>query len=347
MIDLSTLPLSITIGLFAFAAVVIGLAGWRLADVADTLADRTGMGEALAGALFLGAATSLPGIVTSVTAAYDGFAELAVSNAIGGIAAQTVFLAIADAFYRPANLEHAAASIANLMQGALLIVLLTMPLLATTTPEVSLFGIHPATPLMFAAYIYGMHMIAQARNEPMWYPNRTAQTREDIPEEASRAQSIVQLWGRFAVLALIVATAGWLVARTGISISERTGLSQTAVGALLTAIATSLPELVTSIAAVRQGSQTLAVSGIIGGNAFDTLFAAVADIAYREGSIYHAITGQQAFFITLTILLTSVLLLGLLRRQERGIANIGFESFFVLVLYLGAATFLLLNGGTN
>jgi cation:H+ antiporter len=95
---------------------------------------------------------------------------------------------------------------------------------------------------------------------------------------------------------------------------------------------------------VRQGAQTLAVSGIIGGNAFDTLFAAVADIAYLDGSIYHAITNQQIFFITLTILLTGILLLGLLRREERGIANIGFESFLVMVLYFGAAVFLVING---
>jgi cation:H+ antiporter len=105
-----------------------------------------------------------------------------------------------------------------------------------------------------------------------------------------------------------------------------------------------LPELVTSVAAVRQGSQTLAVSGIIGGNAFDTLFAAVADIAYREGSIYHAITSQQTFFIVLTVLMTGILLMGLLRRQERGIANIGFESFFIMLLYVGAALFLMWNG---
>jgi cation:H+ antiporter len=121
-------------------------------------------------------------------------------------------------------------------------------------------------------------------------------------------------------------------------------MSETAVGGLLTAIITSLPELVTSIAAVRQNAQTLAVSGIIGGNAFDTLFVAAADVGYREGSIFHAITERQMFFMALTMLLTAILLLGLLRREERGPANIGFESFFILLLYLGAAAFLIWNG---
>jgi cation:H+ antiporter len=41
---------------------------------------------------------------------------------------------------------------------------------------------------------------------------------------------------------------------------------------LITSTCTSIPELVTAVAAVRQGSLTLAVGGIVGGNAFDTLF---------------------------------------------------------------------------
>ena len=88
------------------------------------------------------------------------------------------------------------------------------------------------------------------------------------------------------------------------------------IGGLFTAVATSLPELVTSVAAVRQGALTLAVGGVIGGNAFDVLFVAFSDVAYRGGSIYHAITSQQIFVIALTLLLTGILLLGLLRRKK-------------------------------
>jgi cation:H+ antiporter len=341
------LSLPVAIGVFVASALVIAVAGWRLADVADTLADRTGLGEAIAGAILLGAATSLPGIVTSVTAAWQGYPELAISNAIGGIAAQTIFLAVADGAYRSANLEHAAASVPNMMQGTLLIVLLTMPLIATMTPAVSFWNIHPVTPLMFVAYIYGLRITRYARDWPMWKPRQTEETREDAPEPEAQQANLGSLWAQFVALGALVGVAGWAVGQTGITIAEQTGLSETAVGVLLTSIVTSLPELVTSVAAVRQGAYTLAVSGIIGGNAFDTLFAAVADIAYREGSIYHAITNQQSFFIALTILLTGILLLGLLRRQERGFANIGFEGLYIILFYLAAAGFLLFNGGAG
>lgn len=341
-ISLAELSLPVVVALFCAAAVVIGVVGTHLSRIADILADRTGMGEAIAGAIFLGATTSLPGIVTSVTAAIENHPELAISNAIGGIAAQTVFLAVADVVYRHANLEHAAASVSNMLQGTLLIILLAIPLLAANTPPISFLGLHPASLLMFAVYLYGMRMASQARTHQMWYPHQTAETQRDVPDTQVTSESLWSLWLRFGMFALLLGGAGWLVATTGMRIAEQTGLSETAVGGFLTAIATSLPELVTAVAAVRQGSETLAVGGIIGGNAFDTLFAAVADIAYRPGSIYHAMTERQVFLIALTIVLIGILLMGLIRREKQGIANIGFESFFILLSYAGAALFLLL-----
>ncbi|WPL16465.1 hypothetical protein Thiowin_01419 [Thiorhodovibrio winogradskyi] len=90
----------------------------------------------------------------------------------------------------------------------------------------------------------------------------------------------------------------------------------------------------TTVAAVRQCALTLAVSGIIGGNTFDVLFLVLADTAYRKGSIYHAIGPAPLFLISLAILLTATLLLGLIQRQRHGLANIGFESVAVLGFYL-------------
>lgn len=137
--------------LFLLAAAAIGIAGTRLSGVCDRLADRTGLGEAFTGAVLLGAATSLPGITASVTAAVDGLPTLALSNAIGGIAAQTAFLVVADIAYRRANLEHAAASVPNMMQACLLIVLLAMMLVAMSVAPVTVAGIHPLTPALLLA----------------------------------------------------------------------------------------------------------------------------------------------------------------------------------------------------
>lgn len=64
MPDLTALPLSYVLALFVMSAAVVGTAGVWMVTTTDRLADRTGLGEAIAGAVFLGVATSLSGTIT-------------------------------------------------------------------------------------------------------------------------------------------------------------------------------------------------------------------------------------------------------------------------------------------
>ena len=336
------MELSQAITLFIFSASLIAFAGTKLSRTADQLADLTGMGEALFGAIFLGAVTSLSGVITSVTAAFNNHPELAVSNAIGGIAVQTVFLSIADISYKRVNLEHAAASFANLMYGVLLLGLLSIVLIGFSGPDISLFRIHPLSILIIIFYIAGSKLISSAREKPMWKPKITVETVRDLPDqEHLKNLSLKKVIIKFILLALAVSVSGYAVAESGIVIAATTGLSESFVGTLLTAVATSLPELIVSIAAVRQNALTLAVGNIIGGNSFDVLFVAFADIAYRNGSILHAVTRNQFFIVALTMLMVSTLILGLLHREQKGIGSIGWESFLIIILYIAGNSFLL------
>ena len=322
-------------------AAIITVAGTRITGVVDQLADRTGIGEAAAGAVLLGASTSLGGSVLSVTAAWNGHAELAVSNALGGIAVQTFFLAVADMVYRRANLEHAAASLPNMMQNGLLICLLALILFAPYLPDVTIGGVHPVTPVLLAVYLYGLYLVRAASESPMWFPSVTGETREDKPDDVTAMPPMSRLWIEFLVLMAILGIAGWALEPAATVIANRTNLTQTVVGVLLTAVSTSIPELVTSVAAVRRGALTLAVGGIIGGNAFDTLFTAASDIAYREGSIYHAMPEDSKFWAALTLLMSGVLMMGLIRRERHGIGQIGMESVVIMALYVFGVVLLL------
>lgn len=164
-----------------------------------------------------------------------------------------------------------------------------------------------------------MRLSSQANEDPMWRAKDTDETELDKPEEET----------------------AWQGSRTWLEFADKSGLGQTAVGAIFTAVITSLPELVTSITAVHQGALTTAVGGIIGGNAFDVLFLALSNIAYRGVSIYHAMTDGHVFIIAISIIITGILLLGLLRREKHGFAGIGFESALILTIYVGAVWMLL------
>jgi len=299
-----SLPLLLLIG--SGAAMVILLVGLRMTTLADRIADRTGFGEAVVGGVLLGAATSFSGTIVSLTAALDGRASLAFSNGIGGIAAQTAFLAIADIVYRRANLEHAAAEIANIFQCGVLLALLAIPFAASTAPEVALWGIHPASFLLVVVYAYGVAATARLREKPMWRPVETDETRTDEPEEGDTADKPARwllIW--FLLLMVFLGLAGWAIGQIGNQLTDRLGLS----------------------------ASLVAVGGIIGGNTFDILFLTISDAGYRSGSIYHAVGSQDLFWLAVGMLMTAVLLLGLIFREKQGPGSIGRESIALLSIY--------------
>lgn len=321
--------------IFILTAATIGFFGVKMTHVARKLAADTGMGEAIMGAVFIGASTSLSGITASITAASIGHAEMSVSNALGGIAAQTFFLAVADMFYRKANLEHAAASAENLMMTAFLMTLLAIHLTAFAVPQLQIFSIHPISFLLIISYILGVKLLARTHSMPMWLPRMTSETHaEGKVEKIHLHEFSSKAWTKFLMYSVVVAFSGWLLSKTGIAIANQSGLSEGLVGGVFTAVTTSLPELVIAITAVRLKSLTLAVGDIIGGNAFDTLFISVSDFVYQEGPIYASVSAIEHYWLAITLLMTGIILMGLLHREKHGIANIGWESFLVFLLYI-------------
>jgi cation:H+ antiporter len=313
-------PLRAQVAVLAAAAAAVAFAGTLLAGVVDVFA----------GARFVGGATSLPGIIASVSTAAQRHPGLAIGNALDGLTMQTIFLAVADLFCRRAKLEHAAASTVGLAQGTLLVALLALSMLAANGPEVTLLGFHPVTPLLFSACGAGRWLLTAIREYPMWSPVMTPATQaeevggdngvgnertekgEDLAVGPYRDNPTGRLCLLFALYAGITGAAGYAVGEASIALVGKTGLSETVVGTVFIAATNSLPELVTAVAAVCAGAVSLAVGDVISGNAFEVLFLAAADVAYRDGSLYHCFEASNAFTAAMAILMTGVLLLGML-----------------------------------
>jgi cation:H+ antiporter len=114
------------------------------------------------------------------------------------------------------------------------------------------------SPLIILGYVAGLRFVADAHRHPWWQAEKSEETQEDVPdddtdEDADDRESTASLWVKLLLLAAVTGVAGWALARAGSTIAAETALSATLVGALFTSTATSLPELVTTIAAVRRG----------------------------------------------------------------------------------------------
>ena len=329
---------------FVVATAVVAITAPRMTRVTETLSDRTSLGSALFGAIFLGASTSLPGIVVTVTAALRGQAGLAAANALGGIAAQTMFLALADVAHR-GPLQRAAVSRKVMAELALVVGLLALVLIGIGAPQ-AVLGVHVVTPLLVLAYLGGMVVVRQqpgSKEATGEEASSTDQPRAKEPGGADHGQrSSGRLWWRYAMLVALLGAAGAGLSLAIGPLASAIGLNLTAAGAILTALATSTPELLTAVAAARHGSLGLAVGDIAGGNAFDVLFLFAADIA-ALGALYRSLSGTHVLLTGAALLLNAVLLMGFIRRGQGILGRVASESVLVLLVYAVMAVAMLVG----
>ncbi|MEL0018760.1 MAG: hypothetical protein VW709_02725, partial [Rickettsiales bacterium] len=145
-----TLPLAANAVLFAALAAAIWVAGTRLSLLADAIGDKTGVGQAIMGLIFLAAITELPELVTTAAAALKGNAALALNNMFGGIAMQTAILAVADASVLHVTLTSFPRKSTPVLEAALLILLLAAILAVSAVGDVALVGWVGAGVVLFA-----------------------------------------------------------------------------------------------------------------------------------------------------------------------------------------------------
>lgn len=337
------MALPLNLALFAVAAGAIWWAGTRLERLTDAIARRTGLGNAFAGLLLLAAATSLPEIATTVTAVVGGNVELAVHNLLGGVAFQVVVLVIADAAGRRGPLTRFAPSFGLLMQGVGVVLMLGVAIAGLALASDAQFGVlvgpigvglNPILLTLPVAYLGILRLTRSAEGSPPWRPVNAPPPEETDNEERRYGGSGKRLGLAFAGFAGLVTAAGWAAATLADTMAQQTGLGSGFVGATLLAAATSLPEISTTVAAVRHGNEDLAVSNVFGSNGVDVALLALASVLAGDTFTDGAPT-SAVFTAALGTVLTCLYLWGLLERSDRAVARVvGIDSVAVVALYL-------------
>jgi cation:H+ antiporter len=338
------LPLWLNLVVFAIAATTIWWSGTRLERYADVIARRTGLGQAFTGMLLLAAATSLPEVATTLTAILIfNDATLAVHNLIGGVALQTAILVIADASKgRRGALTFFSPQFVLLIEGVGLLLLLQIVMAGMTAKgvpvvlDVSLWLV-----LLLGAYVGLMYLVYRYRDQEPWKPTHTAQGEPETEEQEQQQETTTaRATLGFAVMSLLVLLGGWAATASAESLAHQTGLGSAFLGATLLALATSLPEVSTTVTAARRGRYATAISNVFGSNAFDVVLLLLADLLYRNGSVLAHSAGSLVFVAALASGMTCIYLWGLMERENRTIWLTGTDSVVVLSVYLGGVTVL-------
>jgi cation:H+ antiporter len=137
----------------------------------------------------------------------------------------------------------------------------------------------------------------------------------------------------YLVSAMAILIAAPFLSEAAGKLAELTGLGKTFVGTTLVALCTSLPELVSTLAAVRMGAFDLALGNIFGSNAFNMILLAPLDLIYK-GPLLASVSKVHIFTSFAAILITSVAVMGQLYQVEKRKRFVEPDALLVITLVL-------------
>ncbi|HLT58012.1 MAG: sodium:calcium antiporter [Limnochordales bacterium] len=328
---------------FLASALAIVVAGTALSRAADVIAEKSRLGGLWVGSILLAGATSLPEVVTSISAGVMGLPDIAVGNVFGSNVFNLFIIALADlvegrgALLRKVSAAHILSAVLGMLLSAIgaVAILLRLP--------GGILGVGWATLLIAAVYGLGTRMLTlYAQRDPEEQaivaidpPPEWIQERQQRPDPA-KEMSLGRAYGVFALAGLVVTVAGVALSRSGDALAESTGLGQTFVGSILVAAATSLPEVVATMSAVMAGSYDLAVGNVFGSNIFNMVILLLSDVAYRPGPILAAVDPSHATVALFGLIMSGIAVIGLFYRCRRSIARLGLDSVALAVAYFAS-----------
>jgi len=132
--------------------------------------------------------------------------------------------------------------------------------------------------------------------------------------------------------ALIIISAIFL-SNSADKIAETTGLGRTFVGSIFLAFATSLPEIVVSVSALKLGSIDLAIGNIFGSNMTNIFILALCGLIRQGQPILNAVSNTHALTAGVGMLLTIVILVSI-NKKKKTVCSVGLDSWFMLAVFL-------------
>jgi cation:H+ antiporter len=319
------------LGFLACTAIIV-YAGAGLSRYGDIIAAKTGLGGTWIGVVLLASVTSVPELVTGLSAVtYARAPDIAVGDVFGSCVFNLLIVAFLDVFHRAQPISTRAHH-GNTLAAGFGILLLCAACLGLFL-NVRLFPlgrIGPYTPILLVLYFLAMRIVYsyEKRQLAAFVRERAAEPGyQDVPMRTVRLG--------FVSHAAAVVAAAVLLPKIGAEIAAATGLGQTFVGNVLVAFSTSLPEVVVSVAAVRIGSVDLAIGNLFGSNLFNVgLILAVDDFVFARGPILSFVHPGHIVPALSAMAMTAIAVAGLTYRAERKRLVLAWDSIGIVAVYL-------------
>jgi cation:H+ antiporter len=283
----------------------------KLSYFGDILSKQTKIGAALIGGLLIASITSLPELVTCISAVFFDNPTLAFGDIVGSNMFNIFVLAIYNLYFFKLDFFQ---NISKKYIFECIILVIDYIFI-----YLSFKGIFNAltTIILFIMYVIYLISILKTKKED-----------NDIIYEKDKYIGI-----KFILTAIIMTFLSISLTYQADKIAYLyPKFSSSSIGAILLGISTSLPEVVTTFALLKLKSYNMAISNMLGSNIFNFLVLGLADLFVKNNHIYNYADYYSMFYVFGGIILT-ILFLTVLNKKFNNKIYCIFISILMIIIY--------------
>ncbi len=319
------------------AASIILITSKYLVKHADNIAIKTGLGRTFIGIVLLATATSLPELATGINSVYSlDSPDLAAGDVFGSNIFNLLIIVILDAYSGNQSFLGNIKNISWTLPLLTIVIILISILALWDSNQLSLnFGnVGLLSYLIFIFFIISMLITyKQSQNEN----EESIQNEDIIGDSPSVKYSIIV----YIISAAVIIMSAVFLSMAGEKIAHIMKWQESFVGTQFLALSTSLPELATSLAALKLRAPELAITNLLGSNLFNTgLVLFIDDIFYTNKPIWQDLSQIHIFNAFIAILMTLTIITTIkIQPKQKLFKFIGIESILLVILYLASTIY--------
>ena len=321
------------VGIYAALAVCVVFLSIKLANYVDLIDKKTDMSGAFIGGVILAAVTSLPELFTSISAVlFVKQPDLVMGNILGSNLFNMCIFGGA-ALIAAKSLCKSTIGNSHLKTTVITFVMFAIMLLPVVfKKDYTVVGISVYSIILLVLYACSIKFMA----------GDSAETEGEDNSPLTLKQIII----RFIIMAVLLVTASIFITVAADHLSEEFNLGKTVGGAVFIGVATSLPELTTSIALIRKGNFNACAGNVMGSGVFNFCIISIADILYRGGSVYISNDKSSSYLNIFGLVAAAVVgIILIMKQRKKDTENAGLKLFyriggFAILACYGAFLFL-------
>ena len=318
---------SLALFLFVFSAGLVVISGIFLAKSGDVIAEKSGLGQVWVGSILVAGATSLPELITNVSAVLLDSPKLAAGNIFGANMLNMTTFSILILIFGGSKFFMNLMRLHVWVAGVALFMTVIAVLLTLLGSDFKILFISPAGVIILILYAFcsrflylrSLSDVSSGSSVEIQYPK----------------DSIVRHWVTFGISAIVIFISAPMLAFSSERIAQITGISEGFIGVLAVAFVTTLPEFTSASTAFKIGAPDLGVSALFGSNAFNIAALGVADLFYTKGSLFSSLDISNLAAGIFAIILIGLSLLQLYQRKKMRLFSFSTPSpVIVILIYL-------------